>query len=100
MLLDTGGWDPDAQGMAAAISAQAEHAVQLADVVVLVVDATVGATSSEEAVVRVLRRAGKPVVLAANKVDDERAEADAAMLWSLGLGEPHPVSALHGRGSR
>jgi GTP-binding protein len=68
-------------------------------VVVLVVDATVGATDSEEAVVRVLRRAGKPVVLAANKVDDARAEADAAMLWSLGLGEPHAVSALHGRGS-
>ena len=99
VLMDTGGWDPDAQGMAAAIAAQAEHAVQLADVVVLVVDATVGATDSEEAVVRILRRSGKPVVLAANKVDDERAEADATLLWSLGLGEPHPVSALHGRGS-
>ncbi len=66
---------------------------------VLVVDATVGATDSDEAVVKVLRRAGKPVVLAANKVDDARAEADAAMLWSLGLGEPYAVSALHGRGS-
>jgi GTP-binding protein len=98
-LVDTGGWDPDAQGMAASIAAQAERAVALADVVVLVVDATVGATDAEEAVVRVLRRAGKPVVLAANKVDDARAEADAAMLWSLGLGQPHPVSALHGRGS-
>jgi GTP-binding protein len=99
VLLDTGGWDPDAQGMAAQIAAQAERAVALADVVVLVVDATIGATDSEEAVVRVLRRAGKPVVLAANKVDDARGEADAAMLWSLGLGEPYPVSALHGRGS-
>lgn len=99
VLLDTGGWDPDAEGLAARISEQAERAVALADVVVLVVDAVVGATDSEEAVVRVLRRSGKPVVLAANKVDDSRGEADAAMLWSLGLGQPHPVSALHGRGS-
>jgi GTP-binding protein len=98
-LVDTGGWDPDATGMAGQIAAQAERAVALADAVLLVVDATVGATDSEEAVVKVLRRAGKPVVLAANKVDDQRAEADAAMLWSLGLGQPHPVSALHGRGS-
>ena len=53
-----------------------------------VVDATVGATDDDENVVRLLRRAGKPVVLVANKVDDQRAEADAAALWSLGLGEP------------
>jgi GTP-binding protein len=99
LLVDTGGWDPDATGMAGQIAAQAERAVALADAVLLVVDATVGATDSEEAVVKVLRRAGKPVVLAANKVDDQRAEADAAMLWSLGLGQPHAVSALHGRGS-
>ena len=99
VLLDTGGWDPDAQGLAARIAAQAERAVALADVVLLVVDVTVGATDAEEAVVRVLRRAGKPVILAANKVDDQRAESDAALLWSLGLGEPYPVSALHGRGS-
>ncbi|MGB7983020.1 MAG: ribosome biogenesis GTPase Der, partial [Candidatus Nanopelagicales bacterium] len=99
VLLDTGGWDPNTRGMAAQIAAQAEVAVAQSDAVVLVVDATVGATDSEEAVVKVLRRAGKPVVLAANKVDDARAEADAAMLWSLGLGEPYPVSALHGRGS-
>jgi len=99
ILLDTGGWDPDARGLSAKISDQAERAVAQSDVVVLVVDATVGATDAEEAVIKVLRRAGKPVVLAANKVDDERAEVDAAMLWSLGLGQPHPVSALHGRGS-
>ncbi|MGA7688604.1 MAG: ribosome biogenesis GTPase Der [Jiangellales bacterium] len=98
-LVDTGGWDPDAQGMAARIAAQAEVAVQAADVVMFVVDATVGATDADQAVVRVLRAAGKPVVLAANKVDGPSAEADAAALWNLGLGEPHPVSALHGRGS-
>ena len=98
-LVDTGGWDPDAQGMAARIAAQAEVAVQAADVVMFVVDATVGATDADQAVVRVLRAAGKPVVLVANKVDGPSAEADAAALWNLGLGEPHPVSALHGRGS-
>ena len=98
-VLDTGGWDPDAVGLQQAVAAQAEVAVSAADAVLFVVDATVGATDSDEAVVRVLRRAGKPVVLVANKVDDQRAESDAALLWSLGLGEPHVVSALHGRGS-
>ncbi|MCA1710475.1 MAG: ribosome biogenesis GTPase Der [Actinobacteria bacterium] len=98
-VVDTGGWDPDADGLAAAVSAQAEIAVAAADAVLFVVDTTVGATDADEAVVKVLRRAKKPVILAANKVDDERAESDAAMLWSLGLGEPVVVSALHGRGS-
>src|SRR5690348_8326712 len=99
MLVDTGGWERDAKGIHLRVAEQAEIAIELADAVLLVVDATVGATDTDEAVVRVLRRAGKPVVLAANKVDDQRTEADAAMLWSLGLGEPYPVSALHGRGS-
>jgi GTPase len=98
-VVDTGGWDPDAVGIARAVAAQAEVAVTAADAVLFVVDATVGATDTDEAVVRVLRKARKPVVLAANKVDDARGEADAAGLWSLGLGEPYPVSALHGRGS-
>ncbi|HJU96639.1 MAG TPA: ribosome biogenesis GTPase Der [Jiangellaceae bacterium] len=98
-LLDTGGWDPEAEGMAARIRAQAEIAAAAADVVVLVVDSTVGATDADESVGHVLRRAGKPVVLAANKVDGVTGESDAAALWTLGLGEPHPVSALHGRGS-
>jgi GTP-binding protein len=98
-LLDTGGWEQDARGLQAQVAAQAELAIAAADVVLFVVDATVGATDTDEAVVRVLRRAGKPVVLVANKVDDARTEADAAGLWSLGLGEPHAVSALHGRGS-
>ncbi len=98
-VVDTGGWDPDARGMAERIKAQAEIAVSLADAVLFVVDATVGITDADEAVVKVLRRSGKPVVLAANKVDDARTEAEAYGLWSLGLGEPHVVSALHGRGS-
>ena len=98
-VVDTGGWEQDVLGMDAAVAAQAEFAVQAADAVVFVVDAQVGATDTDEAVVRLLRRAGKPVVLCANKVDGPSAEADAAALWSLGLGEPHPVSALHGRGT-
>jgi GTP-binding protein len=98
-VVDTGGWDPDARGMAASIRAQAEVAVTLADAVMFVVDATVGITDDDEAVVRILRKSGKPVVLAANKVDDQRTEGEAAALWNLGLGEPFPVSALHGRGS-
>ena len=98
-VVDTGGWDPDARGLAASIAAQAEIAVAIADAVLFVVDAGVGITDADEAVVRILRKAGKPVVLAANKVDDMRAEAQAYGLWNLGLGEPWPVSALHGRGS-
>ena len=98
-VVDTGGWDPDARGLAEAIRAQAEIAVTVADAVLFVVDAVVGITDADEAVVKVLRRSGKPVVLAANKVDDQRTEAQAYGLWNLGLGEPYPVSALHGRGS-
>lgn len=98
-VVDTGGWDPDARGLAHSIAAQAEVAVSLADAVLFVVDATVGITDADEAVVRILRKSGRPVVLAANKVDDARTEAEAFGLWNLGLGEPYPVSALHGRGS-
>ncbi len=98
-VVDTGGWDPKALGLQASITEQAELAMMTADAVLLVVDATVGATGTDEAAARVLRRSKKPVLLAANKVDDERLLADTASLWSLGLGEPHPVSALHGRNS-
>jgi GTP-binding protein len=98
-VLDTGGWQRDARGMAGRIAEQAEIAVAAADVVLLVVDSTVGIAEEDEAVARVLQRSGKPLVLAANKVDDAKGEADTAELWSLGLGEPMPVSALHGRGS-
>lgn len=99
VIVDTGGWEPDAKGIAAQIAGQAEIAMEAADVVVVVVDGTVGATDTDEAVIKVLRRSKKPVLLAVNKVDDQRAESDASELWSLGLGEPFPVSALHGRGS-
>lgn len=98
-LVDTGGWLPDSQGLAAAIAEQARLAVELADVVLFVVDATVGVTDVDEAVAEILRRSGKPVVLAANKVDNAAVESDAASLWALGIGEPLAVSALHGRAS-
>ena len=98
-VVDTGGWDPKASGLAASIARQAEYAMKTADVIVLVVDASVGATDTDLAAARVLRRSDRPVILVANKVDDERSEANAAELWSLGLGEPQPVSALHGRAS-
>jgi GTP-binding protein len=98
-IVDTGGWEPAALGLQAQVSAQAEIGAFAAQVVVMVVDATVGATDTDEAVARVLRKARKPVVLVANKVDTAKGESDASSLWSLGLGEPYAVSALHGRGS-
>ncbi|MEU5943223.1 ribosome biogenesis GTPase Der [Micromonospora sp. NPDC047548] len=98
-VVDTGGWEPDARDRAAAIAAQAEAAVATADVVLFVVDAMVGSTDVDEAAVKMLRRSAKPVILVANKTDNTAIEMEATSLWSLGLGEPYPVSALHGRGS-
>jgi len=97
-LVDTGGWEVGAEGLNLSVAEQAEIAVDLADAVLFVVDAIVGATQSDEEVVRMLRASGKPVLLVANKVDDAYQEPEAAALWSLGLGEPFAVSALHGRG--
>ncbi len=106
-LVDTGGWEPfpgaeagqSSRALAEQVTAQAQVAVQAADAVLFVVDAVVGITDADAAVAAVLRRSGRPVILAANKVDDAPAEPAATALWSLGLGEPLPVSALHGRGS-
>lgn len=97
-LVDTGGWEHDAMGLDADVAGQAEIAVELSDAVLFVVDALVGPTASDEAVVKMLRGSGKPVFLVANKIDDSHLEPEAAALWSLGLGQPYPVSALHGRG--
>ncbi len=101
-LVDTGGWQPEEEGsgsLAARVAAQARVAVEAADAVLFVVDAVVGVTDADDAVAAVLRRSRKPVVLAANKIDDAPGESNASSLWSLGLGEPFSVSALHGRGS-
>lgn len=99
MLMDTGGWEAKVQGLDLSVAQQAEVAIDMADAILFVVDATVGATASDEKVVKLLRKSGKPVVLAANKVDGPQGELEAAALWNLGLGEPYPVSALHGRGT-
>ena len=101
-MVDTGGWDPEVEGrpvLAARVAAQARVAVEAADAVLFVVDAVVGITDADAAVAAVLRRSRKPVVVAANKVDDAPGESNVGSLWALGLGEPQSVSALHGRGS-
>src|ERR1700732_47361 len=98
VVQDTGGWEPDAKGLRQLVADQASVAMRTADASILVVDAVVGATAGDEAAARTLRRSGKPVFLAANKVDTERGESDATALWSLGLGQPYAISAMHGRG--
>ncbi|MDY5588436.1 MAG: bifunctional cytidylate kinase/GTPase Der [Arcanobacterium sp.] len=98
-IVDTGGWERGLAGIDKSVADQAEFAVLDSDAVLFVLDATVGVTATDEQFVQILRRSGKPVVLAANKVDSAAGEADAAALWSLGLGEPIAVSALHGRGT-
>ena len=98
VVQDTGGWEPDAKGLQQLVAEQASVAMRTADAIIMVVDSVVGATASDEAAAKILRRSGKPVFLAANKVDSDKQEAEAAALWSLGLGEPHPISAMHGRG--
>ena len=97
-LVDTGGWEADVEGSDSAIASQAQIAVELADSVIFVVDALTGLTQTDERIVKLLRQAGKPVTVAVNKIDDQISEYMAAEFWKLGLGEPYPISAMHGRG--
>ena len=99
IIMDTGGWEAKPDGIAVQVSAGSELAMQEADVLAFVVDAQVGALDEDDTLVQHLRKAKKPTILIGNKVDGEREEAEAHGLWSLGLGEPRFVSALHGRGS-
>jgi len=99
MVQDTGGWEQDAKGMHRSIAQQAEIAMGTADLIVLVCDGTVGITAADETVARSLRRSETPVILAVNKVDSEKAELEAAEFWGLGLDQPFPISAVHGRGT-
>ncbi len=99
LLIDTGGWEERPEGISTKITLGSEAAIDEADLVLFVVDAQVGALDEDESLVTLLRRSKKKIILAANKVDGQVEEADAHALWNLGLGEPHFVSALHGRGS-
>jgi len=99
MIMDTGGWESKPDGISVQVSAGAELAMEEADVLCFVVDAQVGALDEDDVLVQELRKAKKPTILVANKVDGDNDESDAHALWNIGLGEPHFVSALHGRGS-
>src|SRR4029077_3766801 len=99
LLVDTGGWMAAQDGIDAQVSRQAERAIKEADVVLLVVDTAIGVTEEDDRVANLLRRSDKQVLVVANKVDDFGREADAWGLARLGLGDPFPVSALHGRGT-
>ena len=99
IVMDTGGWESKPDGISIAITAGAELAMEEADILAFVVDAQVGALDEDDVMVQELRKAKKPTILIANKVDGDQDEADAHALWNLGLGEPHFVSGLHGRGS-
>jgi GTPase len=98
-LVDTGGWLAGGSELDQKVSRQSEKALHEADVVLFVVDATVGLTDEDERVARLLRTLDKPVLVVANKVDDERRAAQVWELVRLGLGDPFALSALHGRGS-
>ena len=98
-LVDTGGWIADGDSLDEKVSLQSERAIAEADVVLFVVDTTVGVTEADAQVATLLRGTDKPVILIANKVDDRVHESSIWELMSLGLGEPMPVSALHGRGA-
>ncbi len=98
-IVDTGGWLAGGDALDAKVSEQSERAVATADLVLLVVDVTVGVTEEDLAAAKVIRRGGVPVRLVVNKVDDTGREAAAWEFVSLGVGDPWPVSAIHGRGT-
>lgn len=101
IVMDTGGWEPDPepQSINWRISAGAEAAIAEADLLLLIIDISIGALDEERALVNVIRKSGKPVLVIGNKADSPESELAIHELWQLGLGEPIPVSALHGRGS-
>src|SRR5438876_3462301 len=100
LLVDTGGVDiADPTPITRSIAGQAREAVAEADLVLFVVDAQIGITPGDEEVAQILRESRKPVLVLANKIDDPRQEALALELHRLGLGDPIPISGLHGRGA-
>jgi GTPase len=99
VVMDTGGFLATDDGLDAEVSRQSVRAIEDADAALLVVDVTVGVTDEDDRVAALLRGRDLPVLVAVNKVDDTRREADAWAFLTLGLGDPHPISALHGRGT-
>jgi GTPase len=100
LLIDTGGVDiADRSPMTQSIAEQAVEAVAEADLILFVTDATAGITPGDEEVAEILRRSRKPVLVLANKIDDPARESLALEFHRLGLGDPIPVSAQHGRGT-
>lgn len=98
-VVDTGGWQVGGVTLDKLVSAQAQRSIEEADVVLFVVDVTVGPTQGDADVARLLVRSGRPVVLVVNKVDTPAREADIWDFTGLGFAQPWPVSALHGRGT-
>ena len=98
-IVDTGGWIPGGTALDQQVSAQSERAIKEADAVLLVLDSAVGITDEDARVAEMLRRSARPTLVVANKVDSDTRDADAWAFARLGLGDPHPVSALHGRGT-
>jgi GTP-binding protein len=98
-VVDTGGWLAKGSSLDQQVTAQAERAIKTADVILLVVDTTVGVTDEDARVAAILRRSGRPALVVANKVDADTRESDAWTFERLGLGDPLMVSALHGRGA-
>ena len=96
-LVDTGGWMPGGDQLDEKVTRQVETAVQDADVVLFVVDASVGITDEDQAIANWLRRTRTDVMVVANKADNDRRETDMWEFLGLGLGDPYPISALHGR---
>ncbi|MEK7411588.1 MAG: ribosome biogenesis GTPase Der [Actinomycetota bacterium] len=99
LVVDTGGWMPKGSDLDDKVSRQVEAAVMEADLVLFAVDSLVGVTEDDAALAAWLRKSGRSVMVVSNKVDSDKREADRWEFLSLGLGEPYPVSALHGRKS-
>lgn len=99
ILIDTGGWEVKPEGISEKITAGAEMAIAEADLILFVVDVQIGALDEDDALIDLLRKSGKEIILVANKVDSDVDEADGHALWNLGLDQPYFVSALHGRGA-
>ena len=99
VLVDTGGWSNEEEGLDSEVAQRSLASIESTDLVLLVVDGQAGAQSDDEKLARLIHKSGKPAFLVVNKVDNENDESSAYAFWNLGMGEPHFISSLHGRGS-